>query len=79
LSVRRDFCLDQRWRESERRDSSAFTLQDYVAGRHDPVMDTGARRNIDSLGQLIRALQHLCDRSRAVLPHHRVHRRACEI
>ena len=71
--LRRDSYLDQRLRKPKPRDSSPFTFQDHVAGRHHPVMDACARSKVDCVGQLPCALQDLCNRSRAVPPQHRVH------
>jgi hypothetical protein len=42
-------------------------------------MDACARSKVDCLGQLPYALQDLCKRSRAILPHHSVHGSTREI
>ena len=77
--LRGDACLDQRLRKPKPRDCRPFTFQDHVAGRHHPVMDACARGKVDRVGKLSCALQDLCNRSNAVLPHHRVHGSTCEI
>jgi len=77
--LRRDSCLDQRLRKPKPRDSRPFTFQHHVAGRHHPVMDACARRSVDCVGKLSCALHDLCNRSNAVLPHHRVHGSTGEI
>ena len=71
--------LDQRLRQPEPRDASPFTVQDHVAGRQHAVTDACVRSKVDGVGQLSCALQDLRDRSRTVLPHHRVHGSTCEI
>ena len=77
--LRRDSYLDQRLRKPKPRDSSPFTFQNHVAGRHHPVMDACARSKVDCVGKPSCALQDLCNRSNAVLPHHRVHGSTCEL
>jgi hypothetical protein len=42
-------------------------------------MDACARSEVDRRGKLSCALQHLDDRSRAVLQHHSVHGGTCQI